>query len=294
MSPSYSDIRYFLELGKTLNMSRAAERLGISQPSLSLAVKRLEGLIGSSLLIRGKSGVQLTKSGTTLVRKGRLLLLNWDQLKAEVNKAEEEVSGNYVLGCHTSVGLYTLEHFLPKLVNKHSDLELKLVHDISRKITEGVISFEIDFGIVVNPIRHPDLVIKSLCYDEVFFWVSAEKSSLTQSLNMKEGVLICDLNLNQSQTMLADLKKQKQGFRRMIESPSLEVIADLTLAGAGVGLLPRRVALKQGKGRLKLLDKNLPSFRDHICLIYRADSQKTKASKAIIEAISKTKSLLSS
>src|SRR5689334_19918927 len=100
MPPAYADLSYFIEVAQSGNISRAAERLGITQPSLSAAVKRLEDSVGATLFIRGRTGVQLTKSGTELLRKGRLLLLNWEQLKADVKKKETGVSGQYVIGCH--------------------------------------------------------------------------------------------------------------------------------------------------------------------------------------------------
>ncbi|MGZ3768665.1 MAG: LysR family transcriptional regulator [Bdellovibrio sp.] len=284
MAPSFTDITYFLEVAQFKNISRAAERLGIAQPSLSAAIKRLEDCLGVTLFIRGRSGVQLTKAGKELSEQGRSLLLSWEQLRADINKKETEVSGQYVLGCHTSVALYSLSGFLPSLIQQYPDLEIKLAHDLSRKITERVISFEVDFGIVVNPFRHPDLVIRELCTDEVVFW-TAPKPSSTQCLDKKKGVLVCDPNLIQVQKLIDDLEKKGRGFRRIIHSSDLEVISELTASGVGVGILPKRVATRISIHKLKPLDEKLPVFKDKICLIYRVDAQKTYGSRIIIDAI---------
>lgn len=284
ISPTYADITYFIEVARIKNISRAAERLGITQPSLSSAIKRLEDAVGATLFIRGRTGVQLTKAGIELLRKGRLFLLNWDQLKTDINKKEQGISGEYIIGCHSSIALYSLSSFLPDIMQKYSELEIKLVHDISRNITEGVISFEIDFGIVANPIRHPDLVIKELRTDEFLFWTAAKPSS-TQSLDPKTGVLICDLNLLQVQKLLGSLKKKNFVFKRIIQSSSLEVITDLTASGVGIGILPKCVATHTSTQKLKPLDEQLPVFKDKICLVYRADAQTTQSSKMIIDAI---------
>ncbi len=284
MLPSFNDISYFIEVANTKNISRAAERLGITQPSLSSAIKRLEDSMGTQLLIRSRSGVQLTKAGGELQSKGRLLLLNWEQLKAEITRRDETVSGEYVIGCHPSVALYTLPHFLPGLMQKYPELEIKLVHDLSRKVTEGVISYQIDFGLVVNPVKHPDLVIRELCQDEVGFWV-AKKSTEAQSPDSEKSTLICDPNLQQTQKLLVDLAKKKIHFKRKIYSSNLEVITDLTMKGAGVGILPARVATRHKTFGLQTISSNYPSFRDRICLVYRADSQKTKARETILNSI---------
>jgi DNA-binding transcriptional LysR family regulator len=284
MTPTFTDITYFIEVAQTQNISRAAERLGITQPSLSSAMKRLEDSLGVTLFIRGRSGVQLTKAGKELLGRGRLLLLNWEQLRADINKKETGVSGQYVIGCHSSVALYSLSQFLPRLMQQYPELEIKLSHDLSRKITEGVISFEIDFGIVVNPVKHPDLVISELGTDDVLFW-TASKPSLTQSLDSKTGVLVCDLNLIQVQKLIGDLHKKELGFKRVIHSSDLEVIADLTATGVGVGILPKRVATRIIAQKLRPLGDGLPVLKDSICLIYRADAQKTNGSRILIHAI---------
>lgn len=282
--PSFNDINYFIEVASTKNISRAAERLGITQPSLSSAIKRLEDSMGTQLLTRSRSGVQLTKAGVELQTKGRLLLLNWEQLKTEITRREETVAGQYVLGCHPSVALYTLPHFLPDLMQKYPELEIKLVHDLSRKITEGVISYNIDFGLVVNPVKHPDLVIRELCQDEVGFWV-AKKPTEAQDPNSQKSTLICDPNLQQTQKLLIDLGKKKIHFNRTIHSTNLEVITDLTMGGAGVGILPQRVATRHKSFGLQTIKGNFPTFKDRVCLIYRADTQKTKARDVILKSI---------
>jgi len=282
MLPSFSDIVYFLEVAQSKNISRAAERLGITQPSLSAAIKRLESSVGTPLFLRSRSGVQLTKSGELFYSKSRSLLSGWEQLRTEVSKKQFEVSGQYIIGCHPAVALYSLPLFLPKLIQQNPDLQIQLIHDLSRKITERVISFEIDFGIVVNPVKHPDLVISELCKDEVSFWVSKKA---TPSQKQKNDVIICDPNLIQSQKLLNELGKDRLPYSRVISSSDLEVISNLTECGAGVGLLPKRVATRKSPCLLELLDPSLPTFKDRICLIYRADFQKSKAAQLIVKSI---------
>ena len=114
MTPSYSEISYFVEVAQTKNMSRAADRLGVTQPTLSSAIKRLEDTVGTPLLIRNRTGVQLTKAGKKLYSGGKTLLLSWSQLRADILKSETDVSGQYSIGCHPSVGAYTLSKFLPR------------------------------------------------------------------------------------------------------------------------------------------------------------------------------------
>lgn len=283
MLPSFVDISYFLEVAHSGNISRAAERLGITQPSMSLAIRRLEDTLGTALFLRSRNGVQLTKAGHELTLRGKMLVSQWEVIKANVSKRAHELSGQYVIGCHSAVALYSTPFFLPDLIQRHPDLEIKLLHSLSRKITEGVISFKIDLGIVINPVRHPDLVIKELGKDVVSFW-TAQDPSPVQILDSGTGVLICDPNLQQVQSLIKSMKK-KYTFRRIIQSSSLEVITALTAAGAGIGIIPSRVVTGLRGQKLKKLGKNFPSYDDRICLVYRSDYRRSKGSKIIIDAI---------
>lgn len=277
---SPQDLVYFREIAKTKNLSRAAERLGLAQPSLTLAIRRLEAHSKTPLLIRKKTGVELTHAGRTFLQHSERVLREWEQLLADTQSSASEVRGRFTIGCHPSVGQYALAGFLPRLVQKHPALELRLVHALSRHITEAVIRHEIDFGIVVNPTQHPDLRIVTLGTDRVTLF--------TTPSCLNPDLLLHDPELSQSQVILSRLKKDRALFKREIHSASLEVIARLTAEGTGVGILPGRVAsaFKDLRPWKPPNGAAAPRFEDRICLVYRTDSQKTRASREFITAIS--------
>ena len=264
------DLRYFQEIAHTLNLSRAAERLGVGQPALSLALKRLEETLQVKLFLRRNRGLTLTAAGQRLLRESNRLLADWESLVSETKKSEAELVGRYTLGCHPSVAIYTLKKALRDLYASFPGIEIQLIHGLSRVICEGVISGNIDFGIVVNPVRHLDLVIHKITSDEVGFWKSSK------GLN---DVLIYNPELTQSQSLLKKIKK-KEIFRRSISSENLEVIATLAGSGTGVAILPSRVAKAIAPWIKKI--KNYPVYFDEITFIHRADFQKTSSSECIL------------
>ncbi len=283
MLPNFYDLKYFLEVAKTLNISRASERLGVSQPSLSTALKRLEEVLGVELLIRSKTGVQLSAEGKAFELKAKELLKSWEELTSTLHKSKIEPNGHFSLGAHTSVALYSTPHFLPELLDRYQKLEVKLVHGLSRVMLEKVISFELDAALVINPIRHPDLVLTELGTDEVSFYISPKCPA------HRKKTLICDLDLNQSQELL---KKAQKGlnqsqlqFDRILESKSLEWISDACAEGLGVALLPSRVATRDPSKKLSLLSNKAPIYKDKLFLAYRADHLKSPASKKIVSEI---------
>lgn len=277
MIPSATDLTYFVEVAQTLNVSRAAERLGISQPSLSLALKRLEKAVDAELFKRGKRGVMLTAAGKRVLNHSKVLLQAWENVRVEAQASQNEVQGSYAIGCHVSVALSIVSHFMPALMERYPLLNLDLRHDLSRKVLEDVISMKTDIGVVVNPVEHPDLVIHKVCRDEVTFWTAASGKPRNQK------ILVCDPDLAQSQTLLKRMNKSGLEFERFVFSGSLEVIAELVASGGGVGILPARVAVRAHKKLKRVL--KAPVFYDDHCLVFRVENKNVKAIQAISAAI---------
>lgn len=275
--PSPADLKYFLETYNVKNISRAAERLGITQPSLSLSLKRLEDLLTVKLFARSKSGVEPTKEGDVLARDVEKLLNEWARIGDKAKDANHSVKGTVRLGCHSSVALYAVKPWIKSLTSKYKELEVSFAHDLSRKILEQVVSFKLDLALVINPASHPDLVIKKLVDDEVSLRVAKTKT-------VDRSTLIYDPALIQVQTLLNSLKKKKITFDRHITSSDLELVEHLTSLGVGVGMLPGKVC----KSNMEFFDKSIKPFKDQLCLVYRADLPKTKSFEVVLEEIKKS------
>lgn len=231
MSLIMDDVRYFLTVSETLNITKASQIIGLSQPALSYSIKRLENYFGGELLIRLKNGIQLTKLGEEFKQRAYRLLHEWEQAQNLTLSNSGLSQARYTIAIHPSVALYTLQRFMPKLQHEFPQLNINFIHGLSREMTEKVISWEADFGIVINPIQHPDLVINKLCQDEVtiFHGKNAQKK------------LIYDDNLAQSHYILKKIAK-KIYFDSVVNSANLEVVAKLTSLAFGYGILPTKVA----------------------------------------------------
>jgi len=279
---SKDDLLYFIEVSNTLNFSRAAERVGISQPSLSAAIKRLENSIGVELFIRHQKGVTITKAGIQLLAHAKQLLQCWKKVQSLALTSSNEPAGTFTIGSHPSLALFSFPGFLPKLLKKYPKLELQLKLDLSRKIVDQVMDLTIDLAIVANPIKHPNLIIQKLFNDEVTFWCSTEPHPIA-NLSSGQANIICDPELLQTQWLLNNLQKDFT-YSRMLSSNNLEVIVELTAQGCGVGILPTTVAKRHKK--LQRVP-NARVYTDEICLIYRPENKNIVAVQEIILAIKK-------
>lgn len=277
MLPSSNDLIYFQRIAQTLNISKAAQELGISQPSLSLSIKRLEENIGAELLLREKRGVKLTRAGKSLYIGTKDLLEQWEDIALNTKDLKHEVKGKYEIGCHPSVALYSLHHFLPKLLKRYPHLQINFHHDLSRNILDRIVNHESDIGLVINPHPHPDLIITPLFKDEVCLWKHKDYKV------DQDSKIICDTSLNQTQTLLKKIKKLNLETSNIMTSNNLEVIRSLVANKLGIGILPSRVATSM-KSSLVRIDQT-PIFKDQLCLVNHLQTKNLKAIEVIRDAI---------
>jgi LysR family transcriptional regulator, cell division regulator len=263
-------------LAKTLHLTRAAERLAVTQPTLSHSLKRLETEMGCELFLRSKKGLSLTSAGEKLKGSATNLLVQWDEIKASVLSDVETEQGIIKIGVHTAVAQYILKEILPHFLKNHPKIQVQLVHGLSRHMTEQVISSNLDVAFAVNPIEHPDLIIKEICTDEVCLWKAKNC--------INNDVLLVDSNLSQSQNILAKLQKKGLVFSRVIESTSLEVISNLVANQVGWGIVPSRVVKQYEDSKLEKV-KDSPVFLDRVCMVYKNEFRRLKRGEVFIKMV---------
>lgn len=282
--PTGRDLQCFAVLAAVKNVSRAAERLDLAQSSLSMLVKRLEDYFGTPLIIRKKAGIDLTRAGLRLVESGKTLQEQWRNLKAAVLADVEEVSGIFSLGCHPTAAAYALPQVIAAILAKHSRIELRFAHDLSRRLTEDVVSQRLDLAIVSNPFEHPDLVVKPLYLDKLLAFQAHA------GVAVNRDVLLCDPEMSETATLMESKAFKAFKFKRMIISPHLEYLHELTAAGAGIGFFPAEVLFTLNKGKSPL-DRVQPvpnsgiAFDCRISLIYRQENARTAAARTLIRAL---------
>lgn len=271
-----NDLLYFIELTQTKHVSRAAERLGVTQPTLSHCIKRLEKSVGTLLFIRTKKGIELTPAAERLRQSSEELIMKWNEVLKAATDEVEQAKGLIKLGIHTAVAQYVLPKIIPPFLKKYEEIQFSFIHGLSRHITEMIITSQLDVGFVVNPVEHPDLVIKELIQDRATIWKSKNAVS--------NDVLIVEPSLLQTQNLIARMNKKGIHFKRTIESSSLEVIAQLVNAGAGAAILPERV-MKAFCDSSVVQIKDAPEFVDRICLVYQQKFRKLKRGNIFVEHV---------
>lgn len=275
MIPTPAELSHFLELFRTGHLTRAAIKLSISQPGLTQSLISLERKVGTKLFFRTRQGMIPTPDGKRLYEKAQVLLENWRSLQMGFRHAHEGLQGKFKIGAHPSVASYCLPGLLANLDRRAPAIELELVHDFSAKIVEKIVAHEIDLGFVVNPVRHPDLVLNRLGTDEVRFWVSKTAGSIP-------GRLICDLESPQLNRVLRSRSVNPFEGWTITHTSSLEVMRAVTLSGEAVGFFPKRIAVQGDSNLIPYKPGAFAINRDTVFLAYRKDRLTSAAGKTLL------------
>lgn len=275
MAPSFVDLTYFYETACSLNFSRAAAKLGVSQPTLSYAIGRLETKLNTSLFIRHSQGVTLTLPGQRLQIHVAELIQQWKKTEHSIQSLNQEISGQVSIGGQTTL-IRPIASLVASLLQKHNRLEIKIINESSDILTNRIIEGVIDIGIVVDPIPHPDLVMVEIDEVELTFWVSSQ-------VKTDESIIIYDMERKQLRELLKKYEKINPSIR-YCSSNNHQLTAELTANGAGIGILAACYVELEYKLKLKRLT-NAPVHFGKMYLIYRGENRKMLARETVLTAI---------
>ncbi|MCR8978392.1 LysR family transcriptional regulator [Brevibacillus laterosporus] len=182
-------LHYFVTVSNQLSYSKAAQKLHISQPSLSNAIKNLEQEVGSPLLDRNTRKMELTDAGKILYKKSILLLSQMNMLKKEMEEVKLTGSGDLIIGIIESV-----KHWIPKVIREYQDrfpsINIKLIEVLSGKaVKESLRKYDTHLLITNQYINEADIESFPL-YDERLVLVLHRDHPLTQK---KESILLKEL-----------------------------------------------------------------------------------------------------
>jgi len=282
-------LRYFQRVAEHGSFTAASRELHVSQPTLSVAVRKLEESLGTSLLHRSRQGVSLTRAGEILLEHARQAERSLEAAKDNLLALDTEPGGEFTVGSHASLAAYLLPGFMARFLEKHPAVRLTLWNGNSREVEQAVTERRIDIGLVVNPSRHADSVIVELFGDRVGFVVSAamwRKHQVPAGALLGRVPLIHVPELKQTQFLIGALSARGVEPPSQLTCSSMELVKSLVLDGVGIGILPYRVA-RHGvsAGRLIHLGDDQPVFDDLITLVRRYDLPMTAGARVLIDGI---------
>jgi len=242
----FRHIQQFVVLAETLNFRRAAEKLHMAQPPLSISIRKLEQELGVDLFDRGKDGVKLTKSGEAALEEAQKALFHANQFKLAAQAASTGVGGRLRIGF---VGSATHE-VLPKLIARFrrafAGVELDLREATSIRIMDELMQEQMDVGVVRIPVASGSGIRLTTLQTETFVLAVARSHPLADQSSVKlkdlaEKEFILYAGSDAPGLRMAALHAcQLRGFMPKVVQEAIQVQTVLSLveANMGVALVP--------------------------------------------------------
>jgi LysR family transcriptional regulator, hydrogen peroxide-inducible genes activator len=242
-----TELRYVVAVARERHFGRAAEACFVSQPTLSVAVKKLEEELGVTLFERGPGEVTLTPAGQPIIEQAQRVLEEATRIREIAAAGRDPLAGPLRLGAIYTIGPYLLPKLIPILRRSAPAMQLHIQENFTHRLGESLKRGEVDVILVALPFEEPGVQTRAV-YDEPFFvavpkghaWearkrITSEELTGESLLLLGEGHCFRDQVLEICHTVRS---KERSGLARTVEGGSLETIRQMVASGVGVTVLP--------------------------------------------------------
>ena len=245
-----TELKYIVAVAREKHFGRAAEACHVSQPTLSVAVKKLEEELDVKLFERNAGEVAMTTLGEKIVRQAQSVLEQAAAIKEMARSGQDPVAGPLTLGVIYTIGPYLLPELVRHSIRRTPQMPLMLQENFTVKLLEMLRTGEIDCAILAEPFPEAGLAIAPL-YDEPFVaalpshHALAEQDSVTAEQLKNETMLLLGAGHCFRDHVLevcpefARFASNAEGIRKSFEGSSLETIKHMVASGMGITLVPR-------------------------------------------------------
>lgn len=253
-----TELRYVVTLAREKHFGRAAERCHVSQPTLSVAVKKLEDELGIPLFERSKSSIRVTETGQRIIEQAQRVLDQVGVIKDMAQDGKNQLNSPLKVGAIYTIGPYLFPHLLPELRRAAPEMPLYIEENYTASLRQKLRQSELDAIIIALPFEEPEVVTLPL-YDEPFVVLLpaghplAAKDSLTAEEIAREQLLLLGPGhcfrdqVLESCPPLVEAVTQHAGNNTsgpalVTEGSSLETIRHMVASGLGITVLPLSAA----------------------------------------------------
>jgi LysR family transcriptional regulator, hydrogen peroxide-inducible genes activator len=241
--PTIKQLEYFVAIAKSSNFRKAAQKLQVSQPTLTLQIAALEEDMGVQLFDRSRAGTLLTPAGRDLLPLARDILEQYQQLTDIVAGRGKDLAGSFRMGVSPTIGPILLPKVLPQLHKRYPDLKLHVREDVPKALEAGLNTGTYDLILTVLPMHAGDNKIRPLFTEPVRVVVpSGHPLTRKQKLHgrdlLQQGVLSIDENHHLHRQILTLCDRYGARLLRQYECNTLSALRLMLLLGMGIAVLP--------------------------------------------------------
>ena len=245
-----TELKYIVAVAREKHFGKAAEACHVSQPTLSLAIKKLEEELELKLFERRAGEVTVTPLGDEVVRQAQHVLAQAAEIREIAKRGKDPLAGTLRLGVIYTIGPYLLPELVREVIRAVPQMPLMLQENLTARLLEMLRNGEIDCAILAEPFPDAGLAMAPL-YDEPFMaavpanhWLANEPHVSSEQLRNETMLLLGNGHCFRDHVLevcpeFARYASHADGMRKSFEGSSLETIKPMVAAGMGITLVPR-------------------------------------------------------
>jgi len=291
-----TELRYIVAVARERHFGHAAQTCFVSQPTLSVAIKKLEEELGVTLFERGPGEVSVTPVGQRVVEQAQRVLEEASRVKELAAAGHDPLAGTLRLGSIYTIGPYLLPKLIPVLRRMAPAMQLMIQENFTHKLAEALKQGEVDVILVALPFSESGVSTRAL-YDEPFLVAVPQGHALEKKKHIssdelaKESLLLLGSGhcfRDQVLDLCSNVQRSKRGaLARTLEGGSLETIRQMVASGVGVTVLPA-TSVQPGDAsgdliRIRPFARPVPDRR--VVLAWRKSFPRPEAIEALRQAI---------
>ncbi len=291
-------LEYIIAVNSARNFASAAENCCVTQPTLSMMIKKLEEELGVKIFDRNNKPLTPTKEGEEIIRRAKLILLEVSHLKEYTKELKQEITGELRLGIIPTLAPYLLPLFLKSFADKYPGLKLHIKELFTGEITTMLKDDELDIGLLATPLNDKSIHEMSLFYEEFFMYASEseklpeKKLFLPKEIHLDHLWLLEEGHCLRSQVLNLCALKQLVHIHDNLhyEAGSIETLIHMVDRQEGITIIPRLAVYRLTQSQKKKIREFAePKPVREISLIYLNDFPRKKLldilSNEIMEAL---------
>lgn len=291
-----TELRYIVAVAREKHFGRAAEACFVSQPTLSVAVKKLEEELDVKLFERGSAEITVTPLGDEIIRQAQSVLEQAQAIKEIAKRGKDPLGGPLRLGVIYTIGPYLLPDLVREAIDTVPQMPLILQENFTHKLLDMLRAGELDCAIMAEPFVDAGLAVAPL-YEEPFMVavpkthplaqrdkVSAEELKQETMLLLGAGHCFRDHVLEVCPEY-ARFSSDAEGIRKSFEGSSLETIKYMVAAGMGVTVVPQLSVPMEPNPHIVYVPFEEPVPTRRVVLAWRRSFTRYEAIAALRNAI---------
>ena len=294
-----TELRYLVALQQTGHFGKAAEQCFVSQPTLSVAIRKLEEELDVMLFERARGQVRTTPIGEKIIRQAQTVLEQASVIRELADLGKDPLGSTLSVGAIHTVGPYLFPHFVPVLQRTAPHMPLYIEENYTAQLREKLRLGQLDAIIIALPFKEPDVVTQKL-YDESFVVVMpsdhplAQRKSITPRQLEAESLLLLGRGhcfreqvLHACPSLADKVGNSGNPLQSVVEGGSLETLKHMVASRLGITILPESAARVAHYGEKLLTTRplNATGARRTVALAWRASFPRHQAIDVLSDAI---------